>query len=109
MPKQTADVESVQKLYELAAQPKDATATTTAMYDMMGYELTKADVCDALRDWIDSKKGVVETQMRGQDTGQLGYVIKPTINGKLFYCKFVIRNQAGVDELLVIISAHPDH
>ena len=109
MPKQPADAQSVQKLYDLAARPKDVATTSTAYWDMMGGGLTKADVCDALRDWIDAGKDIRQTQMRGQDAGQPGYNIKPTLSGKLLYCKFVIRNRDGADELLIIVSAHPDH
>jgi len=109
VPRHSADEQSVQRLYELAARPEDTATTKTAHWDMFGGGLTKADVCDALRDWIDAGKDIRQTQMRGQDAGQPGYEIKPTLSGSLLYCKFVIRNRDGVDELLIIVSAHPDH
>jgi len=109
MPKKLADQQTIEKLYELAGRPGDVVTTKTVSFDIMGRGLTKYDVCDALRDWIDAGMDVKETGMRGQDSGQSGYEIKPRINDNLVYCKFVIRDRDGTDELLVIVSAHPDH
>jgi len=109
MSKKPADAENIRILHELAAHPENVTTTATAKYDMMGSNLTAADICDALREWIDESKEVKQTVMRGKDAGMPAYEIKPNLEGRLFYCKFIVRDIGGPDETLCIISAHVDH
>jgi len=109
MSKKPADPESIKILHELAAHPENVTTTATAKYDMMGLNLTAADICDALRKWIDESKEVKQTVMRGKDAGRPAYEIKPTLQGALLYCKFIVRDIDDQNKRLCIISAHVDH
>jgi len=109
MSKKPADPEAVKILHELAAHPENVTTTSTAKYDMMGLNLTKADICDTLLAWIDESKEVKQTVMRGKDAGRPAYEIKPTLQGALLYCKFIVRDIDDQNKRLCIISAHVDH
>lgn len=75
---------------------------------MMGRGPTKHDVCDILRDWIAQGKEVRQTTMSGKDAGAPGYEIKPTINNVLFYIKVILRHPGTPDEMLYIVSVHPN-
>jgi len=103
-----ADTQSLARIYDLAGSPDKVGTTSTAEYDMMGRDLTKHDVCEILRDWIDQKKPVRQTTMTGKDAGTPGYEIKPTINDVLFYIKVIVRAPNTADESLYIISVHPN-
>ncbi|MDP6636991.1 MAG: hypothetical protein QGG42_18985 [Phycisphaerae bacterium] len=109
MSKKPADAETVRILRELAAHPENVTTTATAKYDLMGLNLTNADICDALREWIDESKEVKQTVMRGKDAGRPAYEIKPHLGSTLLYCKFIVRDIGDRDKRLCIISAHVDH
>ena len=106
MSKKPADPEAVNILHELAAHPENVTTTARAKYDMMGLNLTKADICDILREWIDESKKVKQTVMRGKDAGKPAYEIKPYLGNVLLYCKFIVRDTDDQDKKLCIISAH---
>ncbi|MCX5682815.1 MAG: hypothetical protein NT049_03925 [Planctomycetota bacterium] len=108
MVRQSADPQSIQRIFGLANDPDKVGTTGTVEYDMMGRGLTKHDVCDILRDWIAQGNEVQQTTMRGQDAGAPGYEIKPTINNVLFYIKVVVRYPDTPDEMLYIVSVHPN-
>ena len=92
----------------LAGNPEKVGTTRTAEYDMMGRGLTKHDVCDTLLGWIAQGKEVRQTPMTGTDAGAPGYEIKPIINGALFYIKVILRHPGTPDEMLYIVSVHPN-
>jgi len=92
----------------LAGEPDKVRTTKTAEYDMMGRGLTKHDVCDTLLDWIAQGKEVRQTTLTGKDAGAPGYEIKPTINNVLFYIKVMLRDAGTPDEMLYIVSVHPN-
>jgi hypothetical protein len=60
----------VNLLRALASDPARASSTKMATYDMMAHHLTRADVCDALWDWIHEGTAVTRTIMHGQDAGR---------------------------------------
>ncbi|MEN8151269.1 MAG: hypothetical protein ABFS86_15745 [Planctomycetota bacterium] len=85
--------------------------TTTAEYDLMGERLKVEDVCDVLLDWIEKGKSIreiVTTNAKGH-IGKPAFVIKPRLNGKMFYVKVAVTDPGGSRERLTIVSAHPDH
>ncbi|MBE3070174.1 MAG: hypothetical protein IMZ66_08045 [Planctomycetes bacterium] len=92
----------------MADDPDKVGTTSTAEYDMMGRGLTKDDVCNTLREWIDQGNEVRQTTMTGKDAGAPGYEIKPTISNVLFYIKVVLRDAGTADERLYIVSVHPN-
>jgi hypothetical protein len=106
--RQPADPQSIQRIFDLAGDPDRVGTTKTAEYDMMGWGLTKHDVCDFLRDWIALGKEVRQITMSGKDAGTPGYEIKPTINNVLFYIKVILRHSGTPDEILYIVSVHPN-
>ena len=91
-----------------AGNPNAVQITETAKYDLLAHNLTKADICDAICDWIDAGKPVDTVTMKGRDAGSTGYVMKPTISGKGYYVKVLLRDIGG-GRILLIISTHPDH
>ena len=108
MVRQSADPQSIQRVFDLASDPDKVGTTSTVEYDMMGRGLTKHDVCDILRDWIAQGNEVRKTTMMGQDAGAPGYEIKPTIDNVLFYIKVIVRHPGTPDEMLYIVSVHPN-
>lgn len=75
---------------------------------MMAYDLTRADVCDALWGWIHEGPAVTRTIMHGQDARQFAYEIWPELAGQRFYCKFMILGEPSLSPKLLIVSVHPD-
>jgi hypothetical protein len=111
MEKKSAHTDVVNVIRKLAGSPEIVRVTRTAYYDMMGWSLEKADVCDAIIKWIDEGKKVEEIMTKNAKgyIGEPAYVTKPLLCEKVFYVKVSLsRNDSGVEELL-IVSAHPDH
>ncbi len=108
MGKDRAGESEVRLLRALAADPGRASSTKTATTDMMAHHLTRADVCDALWDWIHEGTAVTRTIMHGQDAGQFAYEIWPELAGRRFYCKFMILGEPSLSPKLFIVSVHPD-
>lgn len=67
MPKAQASEQERQLLRALASDPGKASATKRATYDLMAHDLTIADVCDALWQWIVDSRPVARTTMHGGD------------------------------------------
>ncbi|MBK7771338.1 MAG: hypothetical protein IPI48_12670 [bacterium] len=108
MPQAQASDQERRLLRALAADPSRATATQRALYDLMAHGLTVADACDALWHWIVEDRPVKRTLMHGQDDGQPAFEIWPELVGRKFYCKFLVRGNPLVQQLLLVVSAHPD-
>ena len=108
MARQPADRQSIERIRILAGEAEKVGTTKTAEYDMMGRGLTKYDVCDTLLDWIAQGKEVRQTTMTGIDTGAPAYEITPSINDVLFYIKVILRHAGTPDEMLYIVSVHPN-
>jgi hypothetical protein len=111
MPKRKATAGIIKLLHRLAGSPEHVQVTETGQYDMMGWGLTKHDVCEALREWIEGAGDVEEVitkYARGQ-VGKPAYVIKPEFGGLKFYVKLGIRKYPTGEEELLIISSHPQH
>jgi hypothetical protein len=108
MPKAQASERERQLLRALAADPAKASATKRATYDLMAHDLTVADVCDALWHWLVDGRPVTRTTMHGQDSGEPAYEIWPELAGRRFYCKFLIRGEPILKQLMLVVSAHPD-
>jgi len=106
--RQPADPQSTQRIFDLAGEPDKVGTTSTVEYDMVGRGFTKHEVCDILRDWIAQGNEVRQTTMSGKDAGAPGYEIKPTINNVLFYIKVILRHPGTPDEMLYIVSVHPN-
>ena len=108
MARQPTDPQSIQRIRVLAGDPDKVGTTKMAEYDIMGRGLTKHEVCDILRDWIAQGNEVRQTTMIGKDAGAPGYEIRPTINNVLFYIKVILRHPGTPDEMLYIVSVHPN-
>lgn len=108
MGKDQACETEVRLLRALASDPGRASSTKTANFDMMAYDLTRADVCDALWGWIHEGPAVTRTIMHGQDARQFAYEIWPELAGQRFYCKFMILGEPSLSPKLLIVSVHPD-
>lgn len=74
----------------------------------MAHDLTITDVCDALWHWIVDGRPVTRTTMHGQDSGEPAYEIWPELAGRKFYCKFLVRGEPLIQQLMLVVSAHPD-
>jgi len=108
MPKAQASDQEKQLLRALASDPGKVLATKRATYDLMAHDLTITDVCDALWQWIVDGQPVVRTTMHGQDSGEPAYEIWPELAGRKFYCKFLVRGEPLLQQLMLVVSAHPD-
>lgn len=109
MAKGLATKSEVQILRALAADPAKASATQTAYFDLMAHDLTVADACDALWHWIAEGRPVTRTTMHGKNAGEPAFEIWPRLAGQKFYCKFLVKGNPLLQQLMLVVSAHPDH
>jgi hypothetical protein len=107
VPKAQASDQERQLLRALAADPGQATATQRAIYDLMAHGLTVADACDALWHWIVEGMPVKRTRCTVR-TRRGRFEIWPDLAGRKFYCKFLVRGNPLLRQLLLVVSAHPD-
>jgi hypothetical protein len=105
----TPGTKELADIRRLAADPAKVTLTTTAKYDLMSAGLTKNDICDEIITWIDKKQRVKKVILRGKHAGQPAYEIKPQIDKTLFYLKLTLCDLGKPHELMLVVSAHPDH
>lgn len=108
MAKKKANEEIVKVIYDLAGKPERVHFTGRATGDMFRLGLTKCDVCDAIREWIDSKNDVLKDVTRHvkEFTGEAIYIIKPHIFAEKRYIEMGIRQNITTGEYLLIISSH---
>lgn len=102
---------TLKEIRRLAADPSRVRLTKTTQFDLMAHQLTKADICDEIIDWVDRGKPVKEVTLHSFPNlvGQPAYEIKPRIRKTLFYIKVTLVRRGQPDEYLLVISAHPDH
>ena len=105
----TPSAKELAEIRRLAAIPAKVTLTVTAKYDLMSAGLTKRDICDEIIAWIDKKQRVKKVTLRGKHAGQSAYEMKPQIEDTLFYLKLTLCDLGMPNELMLVISAHPDH
>jgi hypothetical protein len=99
------------EILRLAQSPEKVKTTALAYYDLMGLDLTKPDVCDAICDWVKTGKELqlkITKNAKGH-IGELMYALKPEINGIKCYVEVTIQKNSQSQENLLIISAHVDH
>ncbi len=108
MAKKKADPEIVRLIYRLAAAPEEVQHTKSAYWDMVSHGLTKYDICDAIRAWIDADKPIMEDTTRevGEHMGNAIYIIKPVVKDQNLYVKVGVYQEPETGEYLLIISAH---
>lgn len=106
-----AEPEVVEDIRRLAEHPERVQAAQRAFYDLMAHQLTVADVCVAICDWIDGGQVVekIITQHVPDHVGTPAYVLKPVLVGKTFYVKVTIRDRGEFREKMLVISAHPSN
>jgi hypothetical protein len=106
--KKQASPEVIQLIRRLAKDAERVEVYRTAIYSFMGGELTKEDVCDAVCEWIDAGKGIVETTIHTipEFKGTPAYELKPRLGGQIHYVKMAIEKRD--DDWMLILSAHPD-
>lgn len=109
MAAQMADASERKLIRRFAADPSVVRVTRTAQYDLLGYHLTKTEVCQEIVTWIDAGERVKKVTMRGPHAGSPAYEMKPRINNAIFYVKVILCDVGEDDEYLLLVSAHPDH
>jgi hypothetical protein len=102
------DRKVLRAIRRLAGEPAKVAATKRAVFDMAAVRITKAGVCQAICDWIDSGETVMETITTDipEHAGEPAYEFKPTIDGQLMFVKVTICERKTDHELLLLISAH---
>jgi hypothetical protein len=103
---QSASPDELAILRKLACDFNRVRLTETAEYDLLGYGLTKAGICDEIVAWIDRAERVKKVILRGQHAGQAAFEMKPRISDRLFYLKVTICKRHDSNEYMLIISAH---
>jgi hypothetical protein len=78
---------------------------------MMAHNLTTADVCDAIIDWIDAGERVKPTVLHSfaGRVGQTAYEMTPRIENKRFYIKAAIDEPDTAEERMAVLSVHMPH
>lgn len=105
-----AESDDVSDIRRLALDPSKVRTTATVKYDLLGRQLTKDEVCEAIVKWIDDGKRVKAVVLHsGLDAGITAYEMKPRIGDIRLYVKVKMRDVGQSNELLILISAHPDH
>jgi hypothetical protein len=109
MSDKNATEEEVSEIRRLASDPALVRTTKTVEFDLMGHDLTKSDVCDEIIEWIDSSERVKATTLHTVPglLGERAFEMKPRMNDKLFYIKVTF--QRSEDQILLILSCHPNH
>lgn len=111
MAETTATSEETTEIRRLASDPKTVKTIKTVEFDLMGYGLTKSDICEEIVAWIDAGESVKVATLHTVPgmLGQRAFVLKPRINDRLFYIKVTFQKSQNTDQLLLILSSHPDH
>ena len=104
-----AQPEVVRTIRELVRSPDKVSFTSKAIWDTKAHGLTRADVCEAIGDWIDTGKQV-QVLIATEDPDHVGeptYVLKPIFRNGKFYVKVSITVDEKTGEALLIVSCHP--
>lgn len=111
MASKSADSQTAQEIRRLASDPSQVHVGSQAKSDMLAWNLTTADVCDAIVEWIDAGERVKTTTLHSLSglQGGTAYEMKPRIIGMLFYIKVALIDLGTPGEYMLLISAHPDH
>ena len=109
MAKKNADSKIVKLIYKLAGDPSQVKWTQRAYWDMVSNDLTVAGLCEAIQEWINAGKTVIEgvTTEAQPHTGKFHYIMKPTIEKRKIYLKVGIEKDPNTGEQMLIISSHP--
>jgi hypothetical protein len=109
MAENNATEEEVQEIRRLASDPTLVRTTTTVEYDLLGYHLTKFDICDTIVAWIDAEERVklVILDTIPDMIGQRSFVLNPRIDDRLFYIKVTFQKSQKTGQLLLVLSSHP--
>ena len=102
------DPRTLRGIRRLASSAEDVYVTKRAQWDMFAGGLTKADVCEAICDWINSGEQVMLaiTDKATGHIGELVFEMYPVICGEQRFVKVAIQTRTTRDRLF-IISAHP--
>lgn len=111
MPQPSVDPDTRQLLRRLAEATKFNFVSKQARSDLMARNLTRADVADAIVEWIDAGERVKPVVLHsfGGRVGQEAYEMKPRIGQSKFYVKVSIDDRDGANEGLALLSVHMDH
>lgn len=111
MAESCAGPEETALLRRLAETSDRVSVSRQARSDMMAYNLRLEDVCDAILELIDTGGRVKPTALHSfsDRVGQAAWEIKLRLNEILFYTKLTVDDRDGPDEVLLVISCHPDH
>jgi hypothetical protein len=96
----------LQILCDLAKKSDRVIITERADWDSFNLNLTVHDICDAIVDWIDQGKKVIQdvTRKVPEHAGKQIFIFEPiTINKRRCYVKVTIADE---QLCLVIVSAH---
>jgi hypothetical protein len=104
MGKNLANPDTIRSIRKLANNPEKVKITNKALYGMWGEDLTKEEVCETIREWIDNSGEVYKPPGGSADQH---YVIQPIIGQKKFYIRLIILEPNRPDKTLLIISLHP--
>lgn len=106
MEQEHANSEVARIIRSLALKPHETKSTERATYDMLSLGITKDDVCDAIRQWIDDRNDIEAkiTAEVAEHQGRTHYILKPAIKGESLYVKLDILENPY--EHLVIVSCH---
>lgn len=109
--KNDADPDVVLEIRRLAEQIENVRLTRQAKSDLLAWNVATAEVCEAICDWIDSRRPVhvIVTKHAAGHVGQPAYVMKPHLTDMAWYVKVSPVKPSGEDDYLLIISAHPNH
>lgn len=108
MAENSAADEEMQEIRRLASDPKLVRTTTTVQFDLLGYHLTKADICDEIVAWIDAGQRVKATTLHTVPglIGRRAFELKPRIDDRLFYIKVTFQKSQQTGQLLLVLSSH---
>ena len=105
----SADASERNRIRHFAADPSLVRVTRTTQYDLLGHNVSKEEICDEIVAWIDESQKVKKVMLRGEHAGSSAFEMKPRINDQLFYLKVMLCDVGGEDDVMLLISAHPDH
>jgi hypothetical protein len=110
MAKKFASKEVREKIRRLASNPEKVILSGKAAYGLMCTSLAKLGVCDEICEWIDKNQAIreQETTEPPEHAEKPVYVIKPKIDGVIYYIRLGIDEANILSERLIIISVHPD-
>jgi len=81
--------------------------TYRAQQDMLRLDMTLKGVCEAIVDWIDGGREIIQ-DVSGHDrhAGKLFYIMSPEIDGEKRYIKVRIDEESDTVFLMIVVSAH---